>query len=263
MTVTVNLQFMSISEAVQALSRILAEPLQATLVTPADPVTYETKSFGLAHADRPDVGNGHAGDPPAPTLTMPALPIAQTQDPAVVFGGAVAPAAPTLVAPAAPTAPAAPSAPTVGIAPTAAPAGVELDSTGLPWDARIHASTKTKVASGAWTAKRNVDATLKAQVEALLRGTPVAAPAAPAAPVAPPAAPVLPVAAAAPAAPAAPMSFAEYMAHIGAYFSARPVDAHNHMTAALVEQGMQNVSQLAARPDLIPVVDARFKQLMG
>lgn len=48
-------------------------------------------------------------------------------------------------------------------------AGVDLDADGLPWDARIHAGTKTKKADGKWKAKRNVDPELVKQVEAELR----------------------------------------------------------------------------------------------
>jgi len=108
--------------------------------------------------------------------------------------------------------------------------GVELDSKGLPWDGRIHAESKGKIADGTWRNKRNLDAALKAQVEAELRQVMGAAPAplaqgvAPAPtpvsvaasttvppaptgavpqPVAPPPAPV-PVAGAAPSMPAAP-----------------------------------------------------------
>lgn len=51
---------------------------------------------------------------------------------------------------------------------TPAPA-VDLDSKGLPWDERIHASTKSKIASGEWKAKRGADAALIATVEAELR----------------------------------------------------------------------------------------------
>lgn len=49
------------------------------------------------------------------------------------------------------------------------PAGTELDANGLPWDARIHASTKTKVKAGTWKYKPKLDDQLKAQVEAELR----------------------------------------------------------------------------------------------
>lgn len=48
-------------------------------------------------------------------------------------------------------------------------AGVELDSAGLPWDARIHASTKTKKADGTWTQRRGVDKQDVAAIEAQLR----------------------------------------------------------------------------------------------
>lgn len=63
---------------------------------------------------------------------------------------------------------------------TAAPAttAVELDKTGLPWDERIHSSSKENRlnADGTWRSKRGVDARFKQQVEAQLRQT-VAAPA--------------------------------------------------------------------------------------
>lgn len=46
----------------------------------------------------------------------------------------------------------------------------ELDDKGLPWDERIHASTKTKTKAGIWTAKRGVnDAALVGRIEAELR----------------------------------------------------------------------------------------------
>lgn len=56
-----------------------------------------------------------------------------------------------------------------------APSGVELDSRGLPWDARIHAKSGTgpggtKNADGTWRAKRGLnDAALVARIEAELR----------------------------------------------------------------------------------------------
>lgn len=49
----------------------------------------------------------------------------------------------------------------------AAPA---TDSTGMPWDARIHASTKGTNEDGTWRKKRKVDPALVAAVEAELRG---------------------------------------------------------------------------------------------
>lgn len=45
-----------------------------------------------------------------------------------------------------------------------------LDSAGIMWDARIHASTRTKVADGTWKMKRGVEPELVAQVMAELKG---------------------------------------------------------------------------------------------
>lgn len=50
-----------------------------------------------------------------------------------------------------------------------APASAELDSADLPWDKRIHASTRAKVADGTWRYMRGVDKALVEQVEAELR----------------------------------------------------------------------------------------------
>lgn len=62
---------------------------------------------------------------------------------------------------AAPEAPAAPS--------TSAPNG-DVDSTGLPWDKRIHSSSKAKNADGSWRKLRGLnDAALVSRVEAELR----------------------------------------------------------------------------------------------
>lgn len=46
---------------------------------------------------------------------------------------------------------------------------VDTDSTGLPWDGRIHASTKTKKADGTWTARRGAAPEVVAQVTAELK----------------------------------------------------------------------------------------------
>ena len=89
----------------------------------------------------------------------------------------------------------------------AAPAGVETDKNGLPWDERIHSGPKDKRpknADGSWRKRRGVDDALVEQVEAELRqvmgatGNPApAAPTAAASPEpapapAPTAAPVVP-----------------------------------------------------------------------
>ena len=115
------------------------------------------------------------------------------QEAAVAFGGAAplavstpAIAAASTVAPP-PPANIAPTTTTPGVASSAAgasSAGVELDKHGLPWDGRIHAESKGKLADGSWRKKRQVDPALVAQVEAELRQVMGAAPAVPLAPAA-------------------------------------------------------------------------------
>jgi len=128
---------------------------------------------------------------------------------AAAFGGQQG-AAP-LAASIPPTAPAstvaqsapAPTAPTtttpgpVSLAAGAAPAGVELDKHGLPWDNRIHAESKAKIADGTWRKKRNLDPTVLATVEAELRQV-MGAPSSPLVASTVPSAPTPPLATAAP-----------------------------------------------------------------
>lgn len=103
----------------------------------------------------------------APSSTAPVEPPASSPAPSVP----PAPAVPTAPVATVPTAPAAPTS----------PAGIELDTDGLPWDARIHSSSKAKNADGRWRAKKGLnDGTLVARIQAELR----AAMAVPAAPVA-------------------------------------------------------------------------------
>lgn len=82
------------------------------------------------------------------------------------------------------TAPSAGAPTALGAVSTTPANAVEVDKDGLPWDGRIHTESKAKNADGRWRNKRNLDAALKAQVEAELRQVMGAAPA-PAQPVAP------------------------------------------------------------------------------
>ena len=101
--------------------------------------------------------------------------------------------------------------PQIPAAPTPAPqitptqiANAELDKSGLPWDARIHAGTKTKTQKGEWTRKKGVDDAVFDAVIAELHQQYPAAAAAPVATVTAPAAPVASVPAISVPAPAAP-----------------------------------------------------------
>lgn len=273
--ISVTLQFNDFAAAAHALMRI-ATPEQFatagldsvhTLAVGAGRATATATTAGtvIEYHDRPDVGAPVA--PPLPPLSTTPTPLADINA-AAAFGGAVVQAAPLVPPAAPPTPPAAPIAPTAATAPTAVPGTVERDSAGLPWDARIHSSTKSRTQKGAgeWTAKRNVDPVFKAQVEADLRGLPAPAAAAPVAPpVAPPAPTLPPVAPQAPAAPGAgPTTFAEMAAMIGAHFAGpNAALAQAACQNALAAQGLQHLGQLAGAPERIPAAWAEFTRLLG
>lgn len=51
---------------------------------------------------------------------------------------------------------------------------IEVDSKGMPWDARIHSTNKGRSKDGSWRLRRNVDESLVTQIEGELRGAPSA-----------------------------------------------------------------------------------------
>lgn len=174
----------------------------------------------------------------------------------------------------------------------AAPAGVDVDKDGIPWDARIHAESKAKNADGSWRAKRKVDPAFVASVTAELRAVmAVPAPAvdqlsaeaaaafgSPAIPlppttavVPPPPPPVPPVAPVAESLPAASPSaagaetvaeavptdppFVVMMRGVTARQQAGSLSA-DAVAAALANLGLPSIASLASRPDLIPSFEA-------
>ena len=229
-----------------------------------------------------------AGD--AVPLSAPAGEIAQ--DAAAVFGATPLPGAPSAAAAAPlPTAPAGLpgiSTPLPGLPAPAAhiaaaalvpggaaaaalipPAsGVELDSTGLPWDERIHASTKTKTQKGVWTARRGVnDEAFIKSVEAELRATvQSAAPLAQtlpgiaaAAANTPSEAMALPGASALPAAASAdPQTFEQLMPRVtqASIAGLIPPTALQQVCGLL---GLQSVVALQTSPEYVPHVWAQLK----
>jgi hypothetical protein len=130
---------------------------------------------------------------------------------------------------------------------------VELDGDHLPWDHRIHASSKAKLskAPNCWKRKRGVAPDVIAEVEAELRAAMSAGPDKPIAPA--PAKPAVPAEPATPAPAAATdrtvATFPELMAAITAGGIAPPA-----VQAALNLQGITSLPLLASRPDLIPAV---------
>ena len=78
-------------------------------------------------------------------------------------------------APLVPVVPTAPAAPLVPPPPPAAPVA-ETDVSGMPWDARIHAGTKTKKKDGTWKARKGVPQPFFASVVAEIRPAVAAVP---------------------------------------------------------------------------------------
>lgn len=230
--------------------------------------------------DNPSVGH-QAGLPPSTFDTAAAFGGAGNA-PAGVFGAAPSiPAAPSVATapqpPAIPVAVAAPSpiapvAPPVSLVPTppvpappvaiaapvltvpAAPlisaaSGFDLDAEGLPWDARIHASSKVKNAGdGTWRAKRGADEALVAQVKAQLRqamGAPVVA------------APPPPVAVA-----QQPVTFADISKQVMDWMMSGKLAATD-IHGVCTRLGLGGLPDLNVRVDLIPAAQDAFKQIVA
>lgn len=136
-------------------------------------------------------------------------------------------------------------------------------STLVPWDHRIHASSKATLSKkpNGWKMKRGVDAETIAQVEAELREAMAAGPANPVVTTPTPsvfATPTPEPAAATPATPApaaaATGAVTTFPALMAAMTGAGYTAASPEVTAALNSQGLQALPLLAARLDLIPAV---------
>ena len=122
---------------------VAAKPIEHGVnVTPEPSVTKSEFKTEVETVPAPPAETGIVGPPvgdspivPAPPVNVPAPPVDTVVETA---------AAPVVTGP--------------------------LDSAGYPWDARIHASTKTTTVDGKWKYKRGVDATIKAAIEAELKG---------------------------------------------------------------------------------------------
>lgn len=145
------------------------------------------------------------------------------------------------------------------------PGPVETDSKGLPWDSRIHASTKRKNADGTWTAKRGVDAATVATVTAELSALSPPAPEVqqaqpdPAAvfggqPVTPPAPPAPPVS-------DDPVSFEQLMPRVTAAVAGGKLPA-TALNASCIAHGLPSIVALQQQPQYVPLVWAALKSQM-
>ena len=238
--ITFNTDGLTLDEAtalVRLLDTVAPGTLAAVAYPAAQPVTVAVK---------PDEARGLYADDEddAPT------------DPAVVFGDGPLPFGAT-------SAP----APEPGAAP--AVAGVEVDVTGLPWDARIHAGTKRQNADGKWTAKKGVHEEtvrvvtdqLRANMAAPAAVPPPPPPPAPAAPIVPPPPLATPAAAVNPTM-TGPQMFAALMAKVTAAQTAGKL-ATEQLNAIVAGVGLSATSALMMRPDLIPTVEAQVDALVA
>lgn len=208
----------------------------------------QDKPIGI---DAPDVGiviplatQATFAPPPAPPAP-PAMPQPPVMDAATVFGEAAAassvpiplpPAVAPAVAPGPASAPGAPAAaPSAGV--------IDLDARGLPWDHRIHASTKNKNADGGWKKKKNVDPATISQVEGELKallGVPKPPPVGDA------------------MKDGEPTTFPELMQWVSKLVAGGKL-TQAHVVAIVQPIGLSSVVGLGNRPDLIPDVYARLK----
>lgn len=225
---------------------------------------------------------------PAAAFGVPPAPLA-VSIPAIAGASTVAPPPPANTAP---------ITTTPGVASSVA--GVDLDAKGMPWDNRIHAESKGKIADGTWRKKRNLDPALAASVEAELRQVMGAAPAplaqgvAPAPtpvsvaasttvppaptgavpqPVAPPPAPA-PVAGAAPSMPAAPSAapgevpadarqqLVGLVGRASAAIQGQKV-THAEVNQICADSGIPALPLLANRLDLVATVASRIDALIA
>lgn len=237
-------------------STILASP-------PAERTAAET--FAGNGVSPPVLPPGALPLPVAPS-TAGAMPLPNA--PGALPGSLVPPVTAAPVPPTAPLAPVpmAPAIPPVPPAPALA-GGVELDAEGIPWDARIHQSTKGKTAKGVWKQRKGLnDDAMIARVKAELRAV-AANPAAAVAPVATPPAPfTAPAAPSAPALPGVPSDVRpdpttalELMPRYTPAVHAGLIPAAA-LQDACVAYGLANVPALSRQPEYVGLVWAYMKQ---
>ncbi len=136
--------------------------------------------------------------------------------------------------------------------------GLVTDKSGLPWDERIHASSKAMNADGTWRAKRGVADTLVQEVEAQLRKV-LSIPSPPIAevpiPPAPDVKPSIPVISSAPPAPPADDK-AAFIGLITKLSSAKVGGkiTEAEITSILGSLGIESLPLLGHRLDLVPQV---------
>lgn len=197
------------------------------------------------------------GDQTAPvTADVPPPPIVATTPPP-----AQAPAPTMNVAPPAPSE----SAPPANVTASNPVSGVELDKDGIPWDARIHSTAKTKNADSSWRLKKGVDKEVVALVKEELKGlmgTPIAAK-----PDTPP--PVIPPASAPQVLAPFPAFTRELAPHMRSVTNPDGKITPEYLNELAKYLGVVNsqgegvFSMLLHRPDAIPLMRAEIVKAIG
>ena len=176
----------------------------------------------------------------------------EPDDPAAAFGDAQAPVAeagPKIVVP--------PPPPPAAVDPREVPARAttEVDKSGLPWDGRIHASTKARNADGSWRTKRGLDPAVLANVETELKALMAIPAAGPQLVPAPP-----PPAAAVPPPPGGPDPIAAFIGLMGrasAAMQAKKITQEEIQNCCKsIDPNLVALPLLANRFDLVPQVAA-------
>jgi hypothetical protein len=168
----------------------------------------------------------------APLPTVPAISI-----PAPVPTAPAVPSAPVAVVPSVPAVPASPAS------------AVTLDSKGLPWDHRIHTSTKSTNKDGSWRQLRGSDPAVVAAVEAELRGA--LGRSVPAAPVAAPSGNLTGVAA---------TDFAAIMGRLMSLVASNRATQAGVLTL-LQKHGIESFAHLPLQPAAYPALDLEITAL--
>lgn len=128
------------------------------------------------------------------------------------------------------------AAPVTDVVPLQTPPAIETDADGVPWDGRIHSSSKARTADGRWRARRGVSDEAAAKVAEELK-----------------AAKNVPAPTPAPETPTGSITFAQFMRLATTKLAASPGYAAEILNAC-VAVGLPNLPALASRPDLVPGV---------
>ena len=221
---------MSDSESDAALAKLRANTRKLDMTAYYDPKLQEVAAPSTVAA--------------TPQPTAPEVAFAQVSIPVL------SPPAPPAMAVLTP----APSAP---VLPTPPVSGVDVDSEGLPWDARIHASTKTKTQAGVWKKRKGLsdDVDQDAIKRELLDVMAIPTPATLGYRALPPTADLLhgPTPPAAATESASPTTLVQLMPRVTAAMLAKTIPA-TALLDSVAALGLPSIPSLAQRPDMVPQV---------